>query len=240
MNITERMERSGIVISPMGRLDEAGAGELERRVSAAAGNGGAGIVLDASLVSSIDAAGLRALLRCATACHQQGAQFAVAALRPLSLKAVEAGGLLMIFDHYETTGAALAALGRDLPEGDPDGPGTNAGYGFSIGEQVHGGVVVFSLEGRLDSFGAAALEARLRAVAPGGAGRVVLDCGRMTYIDSTGLRAVLTYAKTSQQGGGAFAIADLQSKCRMVFEVGGFISIIAYHETSEAAVAALA
>ena len=81
---------------------------------------------------------------------------------------------------------------------------------------------------------------RISAIVERGTPRLVLECEELNYINSTGLRAVLIGAKTCRQAGGKLAIAALGPQCRSVMEMSGFLSVIDYRETREAALDALA
>ena len=111
---------------------------------------------------------------------------------------------------------------------------------MDIEERKEGAAVVVSLNGRLDGTSAPDLEARVSAIVDCGDVRVVLDCSQMSYVSSAGLRALLISARKCQQGSGKLALAALQPECRSVLEMSGFLSIIECHETSEAALAAVA
>ena len=111
---------------------------------------------------------------------------------------------------------------------------------MEIEERTEGSAVVVSLNGRLDGVSGPDLEARIDAVVERGDVRLVLDCDQMDYVSSAGLRVLLIGARKCQQGGGKMAIAALKPECRSVMEMSGFLSIIECHETSEAALAAVA
>ncbi len=100
-----------------------------------------------------------------------------------------------------------------------------------------GRTVLVSPSGRLDGAGAPALEAELCNAARLG-GRVVLDGRGLDYISSAGLRVLLIGAKTCVQEGGELAVAALKPECRAVVEASGLLSVLDYHETREAALAA--
>ncbi len=136
--------------------------------------------------------------------------------------------------------AALAAPERDTNAGSHWHATPQGEHELEMEERNEGQAVVISLAGRLTDPGAPKLEARVSAIVGRGARRVVLECGRMSYVNSTGMRAMLLSARICQQKGGKLAIADLQPKCRSVVDMSGFLSVIEYHETSESAVAALA
>ena len=111
---------------------------------------------------------------------------------------------------------------------------------MDIGERTEGAAVVVSLNGRLDGVTAPDLEATITAIVERGDVRVALDCAEMGYVSSAGLRALLISARKCQQGGGKLTVAALQPDCRSVMEMSGFLAIIECHDTSEAAIAALA
>ena len=111
---------------------------------------------------------------------------------------------------------------------------------MNIVERTEGAAVVVSLDGRLDGVTAPDLEATITAIVERGDVRVALDCAEMGYVSSAGLRALLISARKCQQGGGKLTVAALQPDCRSVMEMSGFLAIIECHDTSEAAIAALA
>ena len=82
------------------------------------------------------------------------------------------------------------------------------------------------------------LEKRISNIVERGDVRMLLDCARMSYISSAGLRAVLSSARKCQQAGGKLTLCALQPACKTVFEISGFLTILDYHETRDAALAA--
>ena len=180
----------------------------------------------------MSSAGLRAILIGAQACLQEGRELAIAALRPDCRAVMEATELLSVLNYYPGVEAALGGPARTrLPE---------RGDSIEIVERHEGRSVVLSLTGGLDGAGASVLLTRISAVIEPGTTGLVLDCEGLTYINSTGLRAVLIGAKTCRQAGGTFAVAALGPQCRSVMEMSGFLSVIDYWETCEAALDALA
>ena len=111
---------------------------------------------------------------------------------------------------------------------------------MEIEERTEGTTIVVSLNGRLDGVTAPDLEAKIAGIVDRGDVRVVLDCADMKYVSSAGLRALLVSARNCQQEGGKMAMAALKPECKSVMEMSGFLSIIDCHDTSEAAIAALA
>ena len=239
MEIEERRAGSAAVLSPVGALAGPGARLLENRVSEIAGRGEVVMVLDCGRVSYVGRAGLRALLLSARTCLRQGGELIVAALRPDCRRIVEVSGLLRVLDYHPTVEAAIAASGREASAGTRR-PATERRRAFAIEERENRTAVVLSLVGRLTGDGAGALEARVAGIAARGRAVLVLDCARMTYVNSAGLRSLLICARACRGAGGKLVIADLLPACRSVLDTSGFLLVIDYHETAEAALAALA
>ena len=234
MKIEERNEGPAVVISPAGRLDAAGAPELEARIAAVAGTAPGRVVMDCREVAYISSAGLRALLLGARACHQTGCEFSVAALTPECRSVMDATGLLTVLDCPETVEAALAAPAAESPR-EPE-----EGRGFAVAERRLERAVLLTLDGRLENRNAPVLTEKVFAAVGRGSARIVLDCGGMGYVDSSGLRALLVSARLCREKGGRMVLAALPPECRSIVDMGGFASVIDYFETREAALAALA
>ena len=109
---------------------------------------------------------------------------------------------------------------------------------MEFAERKQGSAVVVSPAGRLDPLGAQALEVRVADVVERGESAVVLDCSRVVYVSSAGLRALLLGARICQQGGGQLTVAALRPECRRVVEVSGLLAFLDYHQTVPAALAA--
>ena len=235
IKVEERSDRSALIVSPAGRLDSTGAAALEATVAAAAGRGASLLVLDCSAVAYISSAGLRALLVSAKACLQEGVAFVVARLQPECRRVVNASGLHSILDCRDTIEAALGVSPRHPPK--PVVPQVAAR--FEINDRIVGSTLIVSPTGRLDSAGAPALMTRVSAAVDGGITRMVLDCAGISYVNSLGLRVLLTSAKVCQDKGGRLVIAALTPECRSVLEMSGFMLVLDCHETCAAAIAAL-
>ncbi|MDE0410299.1 MAG: STAS domain-containing protein [Alphaproteobacteria bacterium] len=233
MKIEERNEGPAVVISPAGRLDAIGAPELEARIAAVARAGPGRVVMDCREVAYISSAGLRALLLGARACIQIGCEFSVAGLRPECRSILDTTGLLMVLDCPETVEEALAAPAAEDPREPEDG------NGFAIAERQLERTVLLTVDGRLEGRNAPILTERIFAAVGRGSARIVLDCGGMGYVDSSGMRALLVSAKLCQEKGGRMVLAALLPECRSIIDMGGFTSVIDHFETREAALTAL-
>ena len=86
-------------------------------------------------------------------------------------------------------------------------------------------VYLIEPQGRLDAITVPALEAVLEQHLTANHVRIVLDMSGVTYLSSSGLRALLRARKTAQAGGGDVALCDMTPRVREVFEMIGFTSL---------------
>ncbi|MEY3608319.1 MAG: hypothetical protein RLZZ447_1107 [Verrucomicrobiota bacterium] len=101
-------------------------------------------------------------------------------------------------------------------------------------------ITVLALQGRLDGVASLPLEQRLDALLASGVRKVVVDCAALTYVSSAGLRVFLGGAKKLKSAGGRVAFAALTPAVHEVFELSGFLEILAVHPSTAAASASLA
>lgn len=94
------------------------------------------------------------------------------------------------------------------------------------------------LRGELDLSSAPALRDALARIIAEGAGAVVLDIGALTFIDSTGLRAVLTSRADCEQAGVAFSLAptaeEIPPQVRRLLQVTGLLERLPFDSDSGA------
>ena len=109
---------------------------------------------------------------------------------------------------------------------------------MKIKEQTIDSVVVVSLDGRVDGSTAPDLEKYISGTVERGNTRILLDCSKMDYIGSTGLRVMLVGARKCQQGGGKLTLCTLRATCKSVMEASGFLTMLDYYDTRESALAA--
>ncbi len=109
---------------------------------------------------------------------------------------------------------------------------------MKIEEQTVDSVVVVSLDGRVDGSTAPDLEKHISDVVERGDARILLDCSKMDYIGSAGLRIMLVGARKCQQGGGKLMLCTLRATCKSVMESSGFLTMLDYYDTRESALTA--
>lgn len=109
---------------------------------------------------------------------------------------------------------------------------------MNIIERRSDGIVIFVLDGRIDSEGAQALEDALHSRFEAGEHRLILDLAGVPYINSVALRTLAEAILTSRAQGGDVKLVALQPKVRRVLQIVGFDRYSAIYDTLEAALAA--
>ena len=66
---------------------------------------------------------------------------------------------------------------------------------------------------------------------------VLIDCEKLTYINSAGLRIVLLTAKALGNQNAKFALCSMSDPVRSVFQISGFDKIVAIHASRDGALA---
>ena len=94
---------------------------------------------------------------------------------------------------------------------------------MNITKKVNGNTLEIALEGRLDTMTAPQLEAELASL--DGVESLVLDCSKLEYISSAGLRVLLSAHKVMSCRGG-MKITNINEIVREVLEVTGFTDIL--------------
>ncbi|MBJ7310912.1 STAS domain-containing protein [Rugamonas sp. CCM 8940] len=118
MEFTPQQEGRVLVLSPLGRIDQAHADDFQRALGAfLPGCTGAGdaLLLDLSGVDFISSIGLRALMIAIKQVKAQGGRMALAALSPLVGEVFSISRFDMLFEIHPDRAGALAAL--NMPNG---------------------------------------------------------------------------------------------------------------------------
>lgn len=110
---------------------------------------------------------------------------------------------------------------------------------FRVSESVHGAGRVVAVEGRLDSAAARPFRDRLFDTIRAGASRLAIDLGRVSYVGSAGIWALLAAENLATAQGGALVVFGLSSELAQLFERTGIAGMLRLCETREEALAAL-
>lgn len=95
------------------------------------------------------------------------------------------------------------------------------------------GVAVIACRGRLNMVAAPRLTALLSDVIEGGDARVVIDLGETSFMDSSGLGALVGGLKKARQAGGNLRIAAPGDQVRMVLSLTNLDQVLHTFDTVE-------
>lgn len=99
--------------------------------------------------------------------------------------------------------------------------------------EVDGRAVVLSPSGRLTMTTAALLRQSVAAEVEGGKSRVVLDLAGVSFVDSSGLGAIVGGLKSARQAGGDLRIAAAGEQVRTVLDLTNLDRVLRPHDTVE-------
>lgn len=85
--------------------------------------------------------------------------------------------------------------------------------------------VVVSVEGRLDTTQSDNFEKNMLDLVTAGKNKIIIDCSKLEYISSSGLRVFLIMQKKMMTSSGQLRICCLQPAIREIFEISGFTMI---------------
>jgi anti-anti-sigma factor len=84
---------------------------------------------------------------------------------------------------------------------------------------------ILSIEGRLDTATYGTLDAKLAELIASGSSNILVDCAKLDYVSSSGLRVFLTVLKKMTAANGKFVLCSLQDNILEIFEISGFTGI---------------
>jgi len=109
---------------------------------------------------------------------------------------------------------------------------------MQINEQMHGDVAVLSLKGKL--MGGAettAIHDKVKELASNEVKKVVIDLGKVKWMNSTGLGTLMGSMTTLKNAGGELKLANVTDKVKSLFMITKLITIFDTHDTVDQAVA---
>ena len=120
---------------------------------------------------------------------------------------------------------------------EPPPPSGQAPLGLEVGPARFGAIV--SIAGELDIATVPLVSAALQDEPAAGAEAIVVDLSGVTFMDSTGLAALMTLQRDIDARGGRLVIACPEGPARLLFDVAGVADQLALYWTREDAEAAL-
>ena len=85
-----------------------------------------------------------------------------------------------------------------------------------------------TLEGELDTAAAAEVEKTLKPLYDSNGLDVVIDCEKLEYLASSGLRILISVLKGAKAGGSKVIIKNMNEDIKSVFQLTGFINLFQY------------
>ena len=107
-------------------------------------------------------------------------------------------------------------------------------------ERRDDGMGIVRLTGEVDMYTAPQLKQAMLGLIDGGAAKVVIDLGGVTFIDSTALGVLIGGVRRLRAAGGAMALVVATRPVDRVLSITGLDHVFTIHQTLEDAVAALA
>ena len=107
---------------------------------------------------------------------------------------------------------------------------------MELQEHKNDSFIIIEIIGRLDTTTYGILEKRLSELIQEGQIKIVIDCGKMDYISSSGLRILLIALKKTALAKGKFLLCGLQENIKEIFDISGFTTIFEIYQTREEAV----
>lgn len=109
---------------------------------------------------------------------------------------------------------------------------------MEIIEKKENGVFIAELKGRVDSTNSGELEKILREITDR-ENSVFLDCSKLEYVSSMGLRVFMIILKKVKGAGGSVVFFAIQEKVQEIFAISGFCDILTCFKDKDEAVEAM-
>jgi anti-sigma B factor antagonist len=109
---------------------------------------------------------------------------------------------------------------------------------MEIRQTTASGATVLHLSGRLDTETSPRAEPKLLGAAAAG-GLLLLDCARLRYCSSAGLRLLLKTLREAEAKGTRLALVEVQELVQEVLVTSGFDKILPIYRNARAALAAM-
>ncbi|GGO65485.1 anti-sigma factor antagonist [Microbacterium nanhaiense] len=106
---------------------------------------------------------------------------------------------------------------------------------MTISTEERGSYAVIRVEGRLVASSAPAFRSSVQAAVDGGSPRVAVDLAAASFVDSSGLGALISGLKTARLAGGDLRITAVPESVRTVLRLTNLDRVLHAYETPEAA-----
>lgn len=109
---------------------------------------------------------------------------------------------------------------------------------MTLSEEKTGPVFVLGVSGQIDREGAKIFQSRLIQILDSGQQYLVIDFTEVTYINSSGLSALILVAKRLGKTGGKFVLAGVIDPIQKVLKISGLATLFTILPTKAEALAA--
>lgn len=96
---------------------------------------------------------------------------------------------------------------------------------LNITRKQDGSALTLILEGRIDTSTAPDFQTEVEPL-PAGLTRLTLDCEKLNYISSAGLRVLLAIVQEMEEKGAALELCHVDQRLRDLFDITGFLDIL--------------
>jgi len=96
---------------------------------------------------------------------------------------------------------------------------------MNIIERKEGEITILDLSGKVDVNSSKTFQEKFTEIAGRGDKFIVLDCGNLSYVSSSGLRIFLMFLKHINKINGKLVICSMSEIIYEVFEISGFVPI---------------
>jgi anti-sigma B factor antagonist len=101
-----------------------------------------------------------------------------------------------------------------------------------------GDCAVLQVTGEVDVYTAPMLREQIRELAAKGAVHLIADLGRVDFLDSTGLGALVGGLKRLREAGGSLALVISTPRILRIFQITGLTKVLAIQRSAEDAITA--
>lgn len=108
---------------------------------------------------------------------------------------------------------------------------------MDINQSFQNNRCILSLNGRLDSNASPDLDRKIGEIIQDGCIHLVIDCKKLDYITSAGLRIMIKTAKALKGKSGSLVLCEMADYVREVFEIAGFDKFLPIVSTLDEALA---
>ncbi len=99
---------------------------------------------------------------------------------------------------------------------------------MTLDTNVNNDQVIGTLKGRLDTAAAVQFTKDMEPLMENADKEIVLDCSKLDFISSSGLRLLLTLRKETMAKGGKVIIKEVNDDIQQVFKITGFSSLFEF------------